>query len=1117
MEAIRLIKLGNKLLRRYERTGKAEDLEEAIRTSRRAFDIIPQNHPDLAMLLFNLGNRLSDQYDRTGKIEDLDEAISNAQRAVDITLQDHSDLTSRLINLSVMLLHRYERTGKAEDLEEAISTARRAINITSQNHPDSAMLLINLGSMLLRRYERTGKTEDLEEAIGNAQRAVDITPQDQTDLAAMLINLGSMLFRRYERKGKIEDWEEAINNAQRAVNITPQDHPNLASRLINLGSIFFRRYQRTGKNEDLEEAISNARRAVEIIPQDHPDLATTLINLGSMLFGRCERTGKTEDLEEAISYARRAVKAIPEDHINLAMLLNNLSSMLFRRYERTGKTKDLEKAINNARRAVDITPQDHPNLAAMLISLSSVLKSRYTRTGNMEDLEEALSNARRAVDITPQDHPNLAEWLNNFGDVLLERYTRTGNTKDLEEAISNTRRVVDTTAEDYPNLAVLLVNLGNGLLDQYERTGKTEDLEEAISNAQRAVDITPQDHPYLASRLDKLGHMLFRRYSRTGNTKDLEEAISNAQRAVDTIPEDHPDLARLLNNLGAKLLRRYAQTRHSKDRDAALGCYLNACDYDNAIPFQRIKAARQAIQLLVGQDDLRKASSVADKAINLLPLVCSRYLSREDQQHAVSQTAGLAADACSLSLRADNDPSRALEYLEHGRGLIIGYLIDGRGDVSELRKVSPEKAEEFERLRYKAFMPIKTDEPPHIRRQFLREREAAATDLENCLRDIRKLPDYDRFLLPPLSDDLKSCAIYGSIVIVNVTNISSDALLFSTSGIEHVRLPELDRSEMDIYRRWSLTRGTTRDGKVVGKLTDDDKFRRFLTQLWSSCVRLVLERLGICEPSNDLGLPRIWWIGTGLASSLPFHAAGDHSVGSVANTLSCAISSYTPTIKALRHAREKTRTDIDKYSILLVTMPKTPGGSDLPGVEAEEKDIHGVVKNPHSVQLLRQPSADTVLDRLKDFSVAHFACHGSADLIDPSNSFLALQGTSNSVPDKLTVQMISDANLGQAWLAYLSACSTAEIKVSDLADEALHLASSFQVAGFGHVVASMWPSNDAICARVASLFYRDLLTKGGVERGNRAVAAALHAAVAEVRLQNLERPYLWAQYIHSGA
>jgi CHAT domain-containing protein len=303
----------------------------------------------------------------------------------------------------------------------------------------------------------------------------------------------------------------------------------------------------------------------------------------------------------------------------------------------------------------------------------------------------------------------------------------------------------------------------------------------------------------------------------------------------------------------------------------------------------------------------------------------------------------------------------------------------------------------------------------------------------------------------------------------------------------------------------------------VGMARNDNSFHGFLARLWSDCVRLVLEELGFYKNSSSQELPRIWWIGTGLASSLPFHAAGDHSIESTENTLSWAISSYTPTIKALRHAREKTRAGIDKHSILLVTMPKTPGKDDLPGVKAEKRAIYEAVQNPHSIQLLDRPSKDTVLDKLRDFSIVHFACHGSSDLMNPSNSFLALQGNSDSVPEKLTVQEILDANLGRAWLAYLSACSTAQNKVSELADEDLHLASSFQVAGFGHVIASMWPSNDAICAQVASIFYRDLMTRSYIKGDNRAVAAALHAAVKEIRLQNIERPYLWAQYIHSGA
>jgi CHAT domain-containing protein len=46
-----------------------------------------------------------------------------------------------------------------------------------------------------------------------------------------------------------------------------------------------------------------------------------------------------------------------------------------------------------------------------------------------------------------------------------------------------------------------------------------------------------------------------------------------------------------------------------------------------------------------------------------------------------------------------------------------------------------------------------------------------------------------------------------------------------------------------------------------------------------------------------------------------------------------------------------------------------------------------------------------------------------------------------------------------AKLAYLSACSTAENKIDQLADEVIHLASAFQVAGFRHVAGAMWVSH----------------------------------------------------------
>jgi CHAT domain-containing protein len=104
-----------------------------------------------------------------------------------------------------------------------------------------------------------------------------------------------------------------------------------------------------------------------------------------------------------------------------------------------------------------------------------------------------------------------------------------------------------------------------------------------------------------------------------------------------------------------------------------------------------------------------------------------------------------------------------------------------------------------------------------------------------------------------------------------------------------------------------------------------------------------------------------------------------------------------------------------------------------------------------------------------------------------------------------------------------SACRTAFTGATDLIDESIHLASAFQVAGFRHVVGTLWEVDDAIAARVAATFYSALQTASGLSTNN--TAQALHHAVRRVRdgdyltgSNDLTHvPSLWAAYIHAGA
>ncbi|EOD63471.1 hypothetical protein H480_36830 [Amycolatopsis vancoresmycina DSM 44592] len=110
---------------------------------------------------------------------------------------------------------------------------------------------------------------------------------------------------------------------------------------------------------------------------------------------------------------------------------------------------------------------------------------------------------------------------------------------------------------------------------------------------------------------------------------------------------------------------------------------------------------------------------------------------------------------------------------------------------------------------------------------------------------------------------------------------------------------------------------------------------------------------------------------------------------------------------------------------------------------------------------------------------------------------------------ELPVEAISRLPLETADLAYLSACSTAAR--GRYADEP-NLASAFQLAGFRHVVASLWPLTDAVAAEAARFFYRTL---GDTPTAD-GTAHAVRATARDLRSRYPDRPDLWAALVHSG-
>ncbi|KAF7172189.1 hypothetical protein CNMCM5623_004429 [Aspergillus felis] len=1150
--------LADMLRKRFELTGRMEDKDEAIRSSQQGIRLISKDYLNLASLMMSY--QYFKRYERTGKIEDIEEAARLSEHAVKLTPEDHP-LLPIFIRFANALDTHFIRTGKTEYLEGAIRLSEQAVELTSTYHPNRPEFLDDLVRLHLRRYDYTGRLDDLGQAIKLSQRAVELTPPgDHSRLATHRSSLAQGLLRQFERTWKIEGLEEAVRLSEQALELTFRDHPGRVVFLNNLASLLQRRYQCIGKIDDLEKAIELSQQAVQLTPRQHPNYIPLLNSMGGIILERHERTGKMEDIEEAIELAQQTLMLTPKDHYLRACFLGKLGSRLGRRYDHTGKLDDLDKAIEMSQQAVALTPTDHPNHPFLLSDAGCIMERSHGRTGKMEDLEEAIRLSREAIKLAPKDHPCRAEFFGRLGVQLMKRSGRTGRTEDLEEAVHLSQQAVDILPRVHrSHLALYLGNRAHILGSRFQRTQNRNDLEDAIEVSRQIVEFLPKDHPFLGHSLYLLGVNLRKRYKITNQIEDLEEAIGLTQQAVELIPKNElplsanclSDLARMLRDrsipwlTGIKDIEKAIELSHQAveltpddhpdlalhymqlglhylslfiyDIDKGLKYMLQAWNCTSGSLLIRIRAASMALLLLQQRKDYDSAYTLSLQVLDLLPHVRNRSLGLQDQQYVASHFSGLAVDACSYALKKGKPSTEALELLERGRGVIISLLMDDRSEASALQAADPDLYELYERLKVEVNMP--TDEDMFQPQQAsLKKRPNAIKELEGCIEDIRKLPGFGLFEKGLTTEQIKQASDDGSIIIVNVSTVRSDAIVVTSTGVNSVPLPGLDEASV---RAWGLQDLTTESGNRGMK---NKTYRQFLAWLWHQCVRPVLDEHQYLGQLSVESPPRVWWIGTGLASSFPFHAAGDDTAGPAENTYSHVISSYTPSIKALLYSKKQAvkicAPSYDPLKLLVVSMAQTPGARDLPAVKKETAVVVEALKESVRIEMLDQPDTAKVMHHLRHCKIAHFACHGVSNSTDPSQSGLVLQaGTAEPRQDILSVRDIFKSQHLQGAVAYLSACSAAENRVDELVDEVLHVVSCFQVAGFRHVIGCLWPSDDNVCVEVAKCFYSAICQNGNLDVDDRTIALALHQAVKEISKSDeyRKRPLHWAQFVHYGA
>ena len=640
-------------------------------------------------------------------------------------------------------------------------------------------------------------------------------------------------------------------------------------------------------------------------------------------------------------------------------------------------------------------------------------------------------------------------------------------------------------------------NLGNRFGTRFGQTSSIGDLNRAVGVARKAVDATTQDHHSQAVLLNNLGTLLGKRFEQTGSMDDLNRAIDVASQAVEATPRGHLDRAVWLNNHRILLGWRFEETGSRGD----LNCQLSLCkegwSHRTSAPSVRIQLARQGARILAAQLDWESSSEMLQGAVNLLPTISPRWLKHTDKQHMLADFAGLASTAASTLLNARKDAYDALRLLELGRGVIASLFMDMRGDISDLQQQHPDMANEFISLRDELDSPTDGSSRPtsiddlyswETRAQHHRETDEK---LDKLISRIRAQPGFQNFLLPPTTDELMAAASLGPLIVINLSPYRCDAFLIETNQIQVLELPDLTLEGAQ-ERAQKLRSGPQAATYHAAPL---------LEWLWDVVARPVLDALGFDGPIVDGNWPRVWWVPTGVLSQLPLHAAGYHTRSGHKTVIDRVMSSYASSVKALIHGR---RFDVQRSvgtlpgNALLVGMRETPDIFANHALQFAMDEIE-MLQNLCPLLGLRpirpKPRKDDVLKHLQGCRIFHFAGHGLSDPDEPSHSCLLLEDWKTS---PLTVGHLREHRVQDTlpFLGFLSACSTGVNKVDRLVDEGIHLVSAFQLAGFRHVVGTLWEVSDQHCVDVARMLYETMRDEGMTDV---AVCRGLHRAIRALR------------------
>ncbi|KAG1807266.1 CHAT domain-containing protein [Suillus subaureus] len=1053
-----------------------------VEQCRAALKRCPPGHSDRSYSLNSLANSLRNRFTQLGVLSDLDESIELHRAALLLRPPSHSDRSESLNDLAVSLRDRFTQQGIPSDLDESIELHRAALLLRSPGHSDRSESLNNLALSLVDRFKQRGVPSDLDESIELHRAGLLLRPSGHSERSHSFNNLANSLLDRFRQRGVPSDLDESIELHRAALLLRPPGHSDRSYSLSSLANNLRHRFMQRSVPSDLDESIELHRAALLLRPPGHSDRSYSLSSLANSLRHRFTQRSVPSDLDESIELHRAALLLRPPGHSGQSYSLSSLANGLRHRFTQRGIPSDLDESIELHRTALLLRPAGHSDRSYSLSSLANSLRYRFTQRGIPSDLDESIELHRAALLLRPPGHSDRSYSLNNLALNLGERFTQRGVPSDLDESIEFHRAALLLHPPGHSDRSYSLSNLASSLRHRFTQRGVPCDLDESIELHRAALLLRPPGHSDRSYSLNNLALSLRDRFTQRGVPSDLDECIELHRVALLLRPPGHSFRSSSLSSLANSFRERFTQRGIPSDLDETFNLF-SQLPHISHLPSRTDLTAAKSWAAAAEETNHDSALLAYQIALKFLDQHVTLLSSSSRHFDAVrTATASLAVDAFSCSVR-HGALITAVELVEQGRAVFWTQLARFRTTVDELstvRNTGAALAEEFKQLSFRlrsAFDQSTEDQSPQIRQLTMK--------WDDMVSRIRMLPDFSRFLLPPLFSDLQKAAEEGPVIIVNASQYSCDALIvLSDRDPVHVPIGITQTVVFDLsFEFQSLS-------KEFGSFDTQHQLVSILRKLWHDIVGPVVQALRV---SNVHPGSRIWWCPTAEFTLLPLHAAGLYE--KKRDSLShIYISSYTPTLATLVRARRQVSGDASPQHFVAIGQGNPDEGKPLecvgPELAVVAQRLTPVVSSFTSLED-SDATVEGAFDALNHNQWLHLACHGMPNRQQPFESSFAMRD------GPLMVKDIIRSNWQDPQFAFLSACHTT-VGDEKSPDESIHLAAAMQFSGFRSVIGSMWSVDDEVAQEVVSAFYGDLVNGSGRLDCTR-TAMALHKAVKKLR------------------